>query len=191
MRGFFLDDVIWGPAEYEFAPLPGSSSSDASGSQGTGPEADGRPQRRRLRYAGMMNGRPQGKGCMSWSDGTQEMGQVRGWQAGCYACRQPALQRPTAQPDSSVWSTRYHRSMPDMLVCPPQFDGTNCYLRLSQEEVAGVLLVAADNASEARIAAAEVQHNAVRQHRPIAEAAAQLFAMMLPPSARDTHADTA
>lgn len=81
--------------------------------------------------------------------------------------------------------------MQRLLICPPQFDGTNCYLRLSQEEVAGVLLVAADNASEARIAAAEVQHSAARQHRPIAQAAAQLFAMMLPPPAQDTHADTA
>lgn len=54
-----------------------------------------------------------------------------------------------------------------------------------------MLLVAADNASEACIAAAEVQHSAARQHRSIAQAAAQLFAMMLPPPAQDTHADTA
>lgn len=82
MRGFFLDDVIWGPAEYHFAALPGYSN---SGSQGTSPETDGQPQQRRLRYAGMMNGRPQGKGCMSWSDGTQQMGQVCPWWAGCNA----------------------------------------------------------------------------------------------------------
>lgn len=68
---------------------------------------------------------------------------------------------------------------------PPalQFDGTNCYLRLSQEEVAGVLMVAADNASEARIAAAEIQAAAARQQQHIAEAAAQLFAAVAPPPA--------
>ena len=38
-----------------------------------------------------------------------------------------------------------------------QFDGNNCYLRLQEEEVAGVLMVAADNAKAARAAAAQVQ----------------------------------
>ncbi len=76
-------------------------------------------------------------------------------------------------------------------VCPElQFDGTSCYLRLSHEEVAGVLLVAADNASEARIVAAEVQQNAARQQRHIAEAAAQLFALVASPTAPDAHANT-
>ena len=70
---------------------------------------------------------------------------------------------------------------------PPtlQFDGTNCFLRLSQGDVAGVLMVAADNASEARIAAAEIQAAAARQQQPIAEAAARLFAAVAPPPASD------
>ncbi|PRW59380.1 F-box domain [Chlorella sorokiniana] len=146
MQGFFLDDTVWGPAEYRFVPMPGgSSSAHGSSSDAGSSNSDGQPPHR-LAYAGMMNGRPQGRGCMTWSDGTREMG---------------------------------------------QFDGTNCYLRMSQDEVAGVLLVAADNASEARIAAAEVQHSALRQHRHIAEEAAQIFAMLSPPQAPAAHADAA
>jgi len=56
-------------------------------------------------------------------------------------------------------------------------------MRLKESEVAGVLLVAADNASEARVAAAEVQAHAQRQDRSIAQQAQQLFAALAPPAA--------
>lgn len=86
MQGFFMDDIIWGPAEYRFAPMAGNCGSQATGAS---MDAAGQPPRHRLRFAGMMNGRPQGRGCMSWSDGTQEMGQVRSRVAG--GCRHDTL----------------------------------------------------------------------------------------------------
>lgn len=62
-----------------------------------------------------------------------------------------------------------------------QFDGNNCYLRLQEDEVAGVLMVAADNAKAARAAAAEVQQQAVRQQQHISQHAQQLFAAIVSP----------
>lgn len=58
----------------------------------------------------------------------------------------------------------------------PQFDGNNCYLRLEEAQLAGVLLVAADNASEARTAAAAVQEEAAQQEARISQASARLLA---------------
>lgn len=86
----------------------------------------------------MMNGRPAGKGCLEWSDGTMQAG---------------------------------------------QFDGSICYLAMREEDVAGVLLVAADNAQEARIAAAEVQAAAAQQQPDVAQQALQLFASVELPHA--------
>jgi hypothetical protein len=63
LEGRFLDDVPWGPARFTFAPGSGAQPGPAG-------------HRARARYEGIMNGRPLGKGCMVWSDGAQEWGQV-------------------------------------------------------------------------------------------------------------------
>ncbi len=167
-EGFFLDDVMWGPGEYSFAPpVPARSthsscSSDGGGAvavaQGSGagaakgaasaqgeaqeaaaPEAAkaASPHLHRIRFRGMMNGRPAGKGCLEWSDGSVQSG---------------------------------------------QFDGCNCYMAMREGDVAGVLLVAADNAQEARAAAAEVQSAVARQQPDIAQRAVRLFASLELPS---------
>ena len=44
-----------------------------------------------------------------------------------------------------------------------QFDGSNCYLRLDEGAVAGVLMVAADNARAARSTAAQVEQQVLAQ----------------------------
>ncbi|KAL4448080.1 hypothetical protein ABPG75_005299 [Micractinium tetrahymenae] len=159
-EGFFLDDVMWGPGEYRFAPPAeapggkssgdhgaaagcGGSSSGAAGGAAAAPAgaAEQAPAAaagpHRICFRGMMNGQPSGKGCLEWSDGSVQAG---------------------------------------------QFDGCNCYLAMREEEVAGVLLVAADNAEEARAAAAEAQAAAARQRPDIAQRAVQLFASLEAPA---------
>ena len=61
-HGFFKDDVLWGPGVYTF-PRP------------SGPSP---PPRHRVRFEGMHNGRPAGKGQLIWSDGTREDGEFQG-----------------------------------------------------------------------------------------------------------------
>lgn len=63
-----------------------------------------------------------------------------------------------------------------------QFDGNNCYLQLQQEQVAGVLMVAADNARDAREAAAAVRQQAAQQAAVVAEEAARLLAAVAQPA---------
>lgn len=164
-EGFFLDDLMWGPGVYRFAPpvpvgsAPVSCSDDgggaaaaAEGSEQGAATGTASPsgatqqaatqaagcQPHRICFRGMMNGRPAGKGCLEWSDGTMQAG---------------------------------------------QFDGSICYLAMREEDVAGVLLVAADNAQEARIAAAEVQAAAAQQQPDVAQQALQLFASVELPHA--------
>lgn len=100
-EGHFLDDVMWGPGEFAYAaasPPQATSaeaaeverSSDGSGLAGAeaaaevavaaaaagkaGIGADATAVR--VAFRGMMNGRPLGKGCMTWNDGSQQVGQV-------------------------------------------------------------------------------------------------------------------
>lgn len=105
-EGYFHEDVMWGPGEYRYAlPVVASGSDGYSSSGSTGhaaeaPEAAGGgdggsatagaepstgaagpppappPQPHRVCYRGMLNGKPQGKGCMEWSNGRQQAGQV-------------------------------------------------------------------------------------------------------------------
>lgn len=124
----------------------------------------------------MMNGCPAGKGCMDWSDGRQEVGQVR--------ARGGHLVLPTFASNAAAAHILCHATQG--VLQPPtaptlhsptlQFDGSNCHLRLGQEEVAGTLMVAADNARDARAAAGEAQQEAQRQQEHIAAEAARLFA---------------
>ncbi|PSC75459.1 MORN repeat family, partial [Micractinium conductrix] len=148
-EGYFLDDVMWGPGRFTFAPPDGSNGGaggdggdaaaakedaacgGSTGAASASSAADTPVQPHRTLFTGMMNGRPHGKGCMAWSDGSQQFG---------------------------------------------QFDGCNCYLRQKEAEVAGVLLVASDNAADATSEAAAVQQAARRQAPAIAQAAQQLFA---------------
>lgn len=160
-EGFFLDDVMWGPGEYRFAaPEPASIAHSGCNDQGAGPtpaaeEPDGRATHplgaakqaseqaaesagappHRIRFRGMMNGQPAGKGCLEWSDGSTQAG---------------------------------------------QFDGCSCYLAMREQDVAGVLLVAADNAQKGRAAAAEAQAASARQQPDVAQRAVQLFASLEP-----------
>lgn len=100
-EGHFLDDILWGPGLYTYMdgaapPLQPPSSNaaadadrglDSSGpagaetaaevaapAAGAGTRADAAAVR--VAFRGMMNGRPLGKGCMTWSDGRQQLGQV-------------------------------------------------------------------------------------------------------------------
>jgi len=65
-HGFFKDDLMWGPGAYTF-PISGSVH-----------EGRGTPNRHRVRFDGMHNGRPLGKGRMVWSDGVCEHGEFDG-----------------------------------------------------------------------------------------------------------------
>ena len=63
-EGHFLEGVMWGPGVYHYSPPQPE-------------QQEGRRQgRHRDVYHGMMNGRPQGRGCLLWSDGSREAGQV-------------------------------------------------------------------------------------------------------------------
>lgn len=126
LEGRFLDDVPWGPACFTFAPCSAAQPG----------------HRVRVRYEGIMNGRPMGKGCMLWSEGTHEWGQVS------------SAHRP--QPDDGAPC----RSKLSWL---PQFDGYQCLQRLDEDDVAGVLSLCAATAGSAREAEREAREAALQQ----------------------------
>lgn len=64
-HGFFKDDLMWGPGAYTF-PTPNNSQSEHK-------------DRHRVRFDGMFNGQPRGKGVMTWSDGAREYGEYSGY----------------------------------------------------------------------------------------------------------------
>jgi hypothetical protein len=64
--GHFKDDLMWGPGVYTFPPP--SLSSEGTAQHG------GTALRYRVRYTGMHNGKPRGKGVLEWSDGLRECG---------------------------------------------------------------------------------------------------------------------
>jgi hypothetical protein len=57
--GHFKEDIMWGPGSYIY---PNGAPNESGG------------PRVRIRFDGMMNGKPCGKGVMTWSDGTKEIG---------------------------------------------------------------------------------------------------------------------
>ena len=105
-EGQFLDNIMWGPGVYTYmhaaaSPLQSADAADVEGSlDGSGPagaeaaaevavpaagagiKADAAVAVR-VAFRGMMNGRPLGKGCMTWSDGSQQVGQVGRWMGRC------------------------------------------------------------------------------------------------------------
>ncbi|EFN57645.1 hypothetical protein CHLNCDRAFT_142767 [Chlorella variabilis] len=78
LAGHWHEDVPWGPGVYTYAQpaSPGGSHGETGGAASSSGAAAG--ARWRLRFEGILNGRPQGKGCMTWSDGSQEMGRFDG-----------------------------------------------------------------------------------------------------------------
>ena len=62
-QGFFKDDFLWGPGCFTF-PRPDS--------------LEAQKQRHRVRFDGMHNGRPCGKGVLVWSDGERQYGEFDG-----------------------------------------------------------------------------------------------------------------
>lgn len=187
---------MWGPGRFTFAPPDGSNGGaggdggdaaaakedaacgGSTGAASASSAADTPVQPHRTLFTGMMNGRPHGKGCMAWSDGSQQFGQVSCTQ-GCGWAELPCVLWPLGCMPVAC-PTRLRRCSPGRghpgSVPLPQFDGCNCYLRQKEAEVAGVLLVASDNAADATSEAAAVQQAARRQAPAIAQAAQQLFA---------------
>ena len=82
LAGHWHEDVPWGPGVYTYAQpaSPGGSHGETGGAASSSGAAAG--ARWRLRFEGILNGRPQGKGCMTWSDGSQEMGRCAEGRAG-------------------------------------------------------------------------------------------------------------
>ena len=139
---------MWGPGVYHYAQPP---------QQGQQEQQQGQQQgRHRDAYHGMMNGRPQGKGCLLWSDGSRDTGQVSAATCALFALCWPSP-FSSFRVVSRLWS---QHTLPPACV---QFDGSNCYLRLEEGAVAGVLMVAADNARAARGAAAEAERQVLAQ----------------------------
>jgi hypothetical protein len=68
--GCFKDDAMWGPGVYIFPP-PAQPPAETIG----GPAP---PPRHRVRFEGMFNGRPCGRGVLTWSDGGREAGEFQG-----------------------------------------------------------------------------------------------------------------
>ena len=111
-RGHFLEGVMWGPGVYRFAPPPTYRAADGGGegggapasgaaadmegpAVGAGQEGSGErqpaaagPAASRLIYRGFLNGRPAGRGVLTWSDGRQEAGQFDG--TNCYEALEAA-----------------------------------------------------------------------------------------------------
>lgn len=67
-HGFFRDDIMWGPGAYTF-PTPNASS-----------QSEQKLMRHRVRFDGMFNGQPSGRGVMTWSDGAREFGEYNGYE---------------------------------------------------------------------------------------------------------------
>lgn len=62
-QGFLKDDIMWGPGSYTWARPGGESTANV---------------RHRVRFDGMHNGRPCGKGILVWSDGERQSGEFDG-----------------------------------------------------------------------------------------------------------------
>lgn len=65
-HGYFKDDLMWGPGTYTF-PWPAPKDGNIV-----------QLPRHRVRFDGMFNGRPAGKGRLVWSDGAVELGEFDG-----------------------------------------------------------------------------------------------------------------
>jgi hypothetical protein len=73
-HGFFKDDVLWGPGVYCFVPPP----PHAGGAKPSEETEEGQQRRWRVKFEGMFNGRPAGKGAVRWSDGEHNFGEFDG-----------------------------------------------------------------------------------------------------------------
>lgn len=70
-EGYFLDGVIWGPCHYCYAPPQAAAAEQEGRRPGSGGAST---PLHRMRYRGMVNGKPQGRGCMDWSSGRAQAG---------------------------------------------------------------------------------------------------------------------